>query len=511
MNEVYSAKTSRWILFLSLVSILVLDFYSTGMPFYYLKLLSIGSSTALYSLFLPVIFIFIVFFLFFIVRKFIVYKKDRISPLIIIVALCPLIMTTRSFDIELFKFVIFEIALFMIFLFFLKNNINLQKNNFDVFILSFIVYNAVLMVYTNIAMRFTIESIIELSRIIVFASFFILVISMPFKKKELKILINVLLVISGVISFYGILQFLGLEQDFWKLWQTFWKKLGLQKVMIFIGLDYIQWEEGREVLIFGKKIIRSSSTFAHPNALASYLSMVIPLSVYFMLKARNKIIYILILVLNSVCLITSFSRAGIGAFIIISSLILIFKKVKEKISLKKMIIYTITFILIISLTIFFLITISGENRLVDIQKTGKRMGIYLSTINMIKTHFVFGVGPGNFKIFFDKYKTDELKNMRLKFLRRVTHAHNEYLEILAENGIAGFIIYICILFLFTRTIIKKLWHEKRFYSLTTTLSIGIYSVLLQNIATIELRGYIIPIFFVFISGLILNKEVKAYE
>ena len=190
MNEVYSSSVSKKIIIFLLFVILLLSFYSSGLPFYYIRFLFTLNTTALNFIFLPLRFIFIIYILFSIVKKripympfliifficgifsiiknsiqldlflnifciyglfSIIYKKayykdNRILFFIVMLTLCPFIMTTKSFDIELFKFVIFEISLLFIFLLYIRRNIPIQKNNFDYLVLGYLIYNFLLVI-----------------------------------------------------------------------------------------------------------------------------------------------------------------------------------------------------------------------------------------------------------------------------------------------------------------------------------------------------------------------------
>ncbi len=544
MNEIYSPAKSKKIIILTLIIILLLSFFSTGMPFYYLASLIKFNDTALntlliliimvyiYLLFLmirkkipyipflmvfiisilyswaqkdfiytpdsslsffvslikkslifkPFVITFLIFGSYYLIKKKIHYKSSKIAPFFIILTICPFIMTIKSFNIEILKLAVFEISLLFIFLYFLKKNIPLRKNQFDIFILIYITYKLFLIIFHGI----TFYSIAEFNRILILLSFFYLVLSLPFQENQISFLIKSAIIVSLIISIYGILQ--------------------------FFKIDIYQWVAVRQIVILKATFTRSSSTMAQPTMLASFLIMIIPLTFYKILNTEKKWFYILILFVNCICLFTTFSRAGIPSLLAVSSLILFLQLYnKFRHDFKKRMISILSFIIIISFSISLIILIAGKKRMADMRPKGKRYEMYMSGINMIKKNLIFGVGPGNYKLNFDKYKTENIRSFKQGRIRRVTHAHSEPLEILAENGIIGFLLYLYIFYIFIKLIFKKLWKEKKIYTLTTALSIAVFSVLTQNIFSLELRQYIIPIIFVFLFGILIRKKAAEDE
>jgi O-antigen ligase len=65
---------------------------------------------------------------------------------------------------------------------------------------------------------------------------------------------------------------------------------------------------------------------------------------------------------------------------------------------------------------------------------------WADTLVMIKDRPVFGFGPGNYGLIFEDYR------QRCQAVRTETvHAHNEYLELLAEYGLVGGVLVLCAL------------------------------------------------------------------
>ncbi len=82
--------------------------------------------------------------------------------------------------------------------------------------------------------------------------------------------------------------------------------------------------------------------------------------------------------------------------------------------------------------------VSGQG--IDENFNDFRPQTWIDTITMVKARPVFGFGPGNYGLTFEDYR------MRWKGVRReAVHPHNEYLELLAEYGLVGSALVLCVL------------------------------------------------------------------
>ncbi len=192
----------------------------------------------------------------------------------------------------------------------------------------------------------------------------------------------------------------------------------------------------RDEIITGKLSLPSGvfSTFFSKNAFAGYLTIILPLSIFFFLieKSYKKLIFLI----STLLLGTSFLLANSKGAILCSipSLItfLIFLLSNKKY-------LSVVFIILTLLTSFFsanfiksisnvlnnnkslfpLIQVSYSYSLVD------RMGFWKGTINIIKHYPIFGSGAGTFPVILPKYQYQRHYSK---------YAHNEYLQILSECG-----------------------------------------------------------------------------
>ena len=128
----------------------------------------------------------------------------------------------------------------------------------------------------------------------------------------------------------------------------------------------------------------------------------------------------------------------------------------------------------------------------DIDKTlsgQARLYMYRNTIEMVKDNFFLGVGFGNFKYIYPRYR--DRGEWALSGLNtRVEEAHNEYLQILSEVGITGFLAFVWILFWIGR---MSLWMIQkgdliRSFFIALALMIGMMATLVQSLFDFNLQN-----------------------
>lgn len=120
----------------------------------------------------------------------------------------------------------------------------------------------------------------------------------------------------------------------------------------------------------------------------------------------------------------------------------------------------------------------------------------------IKNFFPVGSGPSTFQ---EVYRTLQ----PLDQLNFINHAHNDYLELLFETGIAGVavILLFLLIYIMAWVNIKKLaWHEIRF--LKVGAGIGIFLLLLHSFVDFNFHTPANAIAFAFLAGLFFRIEAQ---
>ncbi len=83
-----------------------------------------------------------------------------------------------------------------------------------------------------------------------------------------------------------------------------------------------------------------------------------------------------------------------------------------------------------------------------------RLYTWHSTMQIIKDH-PFGVGPGNFRVFYPSYKSKRIFLFEGHSNAETIHAHNDYLETAADSGFLGLGMYLVMLFMFLALFLRS--------------------------------------------------------
>lgn len=169
--------------------------------------------------------------------------------------------------------------------------------------------------------------------------------------------------------------------------------------------------------------------FGNPNDLATALNLLVPLAVALAIlrKGAERWLYAAAAVVLTAGIIATFSRSGFLGFAAMAGFFL-FKRAKQK---------PITTVLA-SVALAGLIVVAAPggyaDRLASIVDTGaddtgsasQRLALLKRAASVASRHLVLGVGMGNYHV----YSISEMK------------AHNSFLEISAELGVAGLVAYL---------------------------------------------------------------------
>ncbi|MGC9027946.1 MAG: O-antigen ligase family protein, partial [bacterium] len=200
-----------------------------------------------------------------------------------------------------------------------------------------------------------------------------------------------------------------------------------------------------DILETAKTTFRALGTFIHPNVMAGFLLMVIPLVYMFLIKKNSKPLLFLMSVIVTLGLFITYSRAAIALYIV--SLPFLFIVLKKEESAPKVITYI--GIVIVSALILLVFLVSSYNRLNKQTLASKyalpkiiatndmsfivRKDLAIGAIDIIKHHPWLGTGPGTFNIAYRMYQQGAIYSK---------YAHNNYLEMASEIGIPGLIVYL---------------------------------------------------------------------
>lgn len=153
-------------------------------------------------------------------------------------------------------------------------------------------------------------------------------------------------------------------------------------------------------------------------------------------------ISILLIIVN---LFITFSRGGYIAFIflviLLNILFIIYRSVKTK-----TLIYGNVTLIVIVIFMFFIFNITLHSTInSSVSHTRSSMGrinLWSTTINIFKDYPITGIGSNNYPLINTSYKIEEPDDT---FTGRV---NNLYIQLIAEKGLVGFILYLLLFFIF---------------------------------------------------------------
>jgi O-antigen ligase/Tfp pilus assembly protein PilF len=310
--------------------------------------------------------------------------------------------------------------------------------------------------------------------------FLILVTILDFKIERIRILAISFLLMTGIFIAVGVYQFL-----------------------FKVDLSGVAEHEDYLAYYYTTALNVVSSTLANKNLFSSALFLTMPFTIYAIVFLRKwlKIIPIITLAISLFAAIMLVAKAvwvAIGMSVLMGFvLLLIF--VNKRIGLKNVhVLYKIGFIsLIIIAATFLTFVYISENKIAIIVKekitqlvdfenfkeeniikaertysTQQRVMSYYRSFDMFKDNPILGVGPANWRINLPKYGLYGFGGEIEQGNRNFQRPHNDFLWVLCETGIFGFLLYISVfiycIVLGIKTFMNHDSKEKRVLSILIT-------------------------------------------
>ena len=205
---------------------------------------------------------------------------------------------------------------------------------------------------------------------------------------------------------------------------------------------------------------RASGTYINPNHLAGFLEMVLPLAFAYVIAGRGRQLtkvflgYAALVIMAGIALTGSRgSWAATGG-----SLFLLFVVLASHRSYRMPAVFML--ILLIGGGLFLVGKDTFFKRRLETTfvrgqvELDMRQDIWAATVDMWRDHLWLGVGPGHYDYRFREYRPQKVQ-------LRPDRAHNEYLNVLADWGIAGAAILAALLGLLVVGVLKAWRHVRR--------------------------------------------------
>lgn len=210
---------------------------------------------------------------------------------------------------------------------------------------------------------------------------------------------------------------------------------------------------------------RAAGFFGHPMTFAGYFCIYLPLLFVLLFEksiaSRWRWYMGGLLILLSVALLFNAARGAWLAVASVTVLLLLYYLFRP--DYRKLVACVVCFLIIVGAGLSQyqpfvdrMVTITDENY----QSNTERLLIWHSAYEMFKDHPVTGVGLGQYKDTYQKkYISPEAKEPLL------SHAHNNFMQMLAENGLIGFAGFMTLISCFIGYSFKRFWQEGNPYAL----------------------------------------------
>lgn len=213
---------------------------------------------------------------------------------------------------------------------------------------------------------------------------------------------------------------------------------------------------------------RASGFFGHPMTFAGWLCLYLPVFLIAFLDKKVLGEYNLLsgflFLMGCIALFYNGTRGAWIASIPIILFIVGYYTYKKKITALICIIFLCVGGLFLSQNVRFVNRLATISDTTKVQSNTERILMWKSAWNMFKDHPVLGVGLGQYKEnFHKKYILPEAKE-------RQNHAHNNFLQMLAENGIIGFIGFMSLILYFIINPFKRFLETSSPYALMISMS-----------------------------------------
>ncbi len=254
---------------------------------------------------------------------------------------------------------------------------------------------------------------------------------------------------------------------------------------------------------------RLSSTFGNADHLAGYMEMTLPLLLGLLLtgfRGMKLVLVIVPAVLLFAALLLSLSQGGwleaaTGLFFMCIALLL-----NRYFQSKKLVLtlgcgfFVVAFIVLSSTTVVKRIKTAEE--MGNIPNLNARITVWGGVVEMIKDHALLGAGPGTFATVFTQYQPPGL-------LSRYFAAHNDYLQVTAETGLALVPVMAWMIIAFFVKGFKKLNNPSRLVRGTTLGAMsGVTAILIQSIFDFNLHIPANAILFTVLTAIVVSPVAE---
>ncbi len=279
----------------------------------------------------------------------------------------------------------------------------------------------------------------------------------------------------------------------WLLWVLF------GAIFMTNILGWLQYT-GRPIYNWGREELPLVSTFGNRNFFAGFLQITVPVVFGYVLATKKLPFKIAVFLLGTSATFLLFATRNRTSFLGLIGSVVIFLVLtarffvfgtESEIAWKKFAVATLIVIMVF-LAVYYVNPGGLMDRLADAPDLHRgtqrvRWIMWTGTSRAALDRPLVGHGHGIFQLVFPNYRPTFYSRQGVSHNTR--HSHNEYLEILLENGLIGLAIFLLIMIVYFTISYRFLYHSRS--SFYRWLVIGLVSsamgTLIENFASVNLR------------------------
>lgn len=246
--------------------------------------------------------------------------------------------------------------------------------------------------------------------------------------------------------------------------------------------------------MFENETMRVYSTLANPNVLGEYLLLVLPAALVFFLKDKakslSKWVYLVISAIMFLCLILTQSRGCWLGFMVTVAVFVTFYEGRWW-ALVPLALCIVPFVMPQTF-MDRLLSIGDMND----SSTSYRVFIWMGSMGILRNYLLGGIGMGE-RAFSAVYPLFSYNAVI------APHAHNTFLQLLVEGGIAALVVFVAVIVMFFRSahrVYKKRHKKSRVSAMVLGISSGVAGFLFQSMFDYTFYNYrVMAVFFMMIA------------
>lgn len=132
--------------------------------------------------------------------------------------------------------------------------------------------------------------------------------------------------------------------------------------------------------------------------------------------------------------------------------------------------------------------------------------IWFNSIEIIKDNPVWGVGPGNFKVYYPYYKNKFYTDRSFNFKSQAKNVHNDYIQFFVEYGVVGYIFVLLVIY----SILYKGVDIRR-HNVIQGILLSIFAIFFNAGFSFPFQKEIIPLIFFALLAVIDRSSAKKID